>query len=166
MAGIRKNISLKDKKLKLLYNCRLDRATRETQQKVWFSLCFLPQPNQRKIKLFKIYINMKKLLFICSQNRLRSPTAEAVFSEYEGLETDSAGLNKGAETPLSSEAIAWADLIFVMEKSHKQKLSHKFKPYLKNKRIICLDIPDEYDYMQPELVELLKKKVLPFLSNF
>ncbi len=109
---------------------------------------------------------MKKLLFICSQNRLRSPTAEVVFSEYEGVETDSAGLNKGAEIPLSSEAIAWADLIFVMEKDHKQKLSQKFKPYVKNKKIICLDIPDNYEYMQPELIALLKKKVLPFLRNF
>jgi hypothetical protein len=49
-----------------------------------------------------------------------------------------------------------------MEKQHLHKLSQKFKPYLKNKKVICLDIPDDYDYMQPELVELLKKKVLPF----
>jgi predicted protein tyrosine phosphatase len=105
---------------------------------------------------------MNKLLFICSQNRLRSPTAEVVFSEYEGLETESAGLNRSAEIPLSIEVIQWADLIFVMEKQHLHKLSQKFKPYLKNKKVICLDIPDDYDYMQPELVELLKKKVLPF----
>jgi predicted protein tyrosine phosphatase len=106
---------------------------------------------------------MKKLLFICSQNRLRSPTAEVVFGEYEGLETDSAGLDQGAEVPLFSDTIEWADLIFVMEKRHRQKLSQQFKPWLKNKRVICLDIPDEYEYMQPELVELLKQKVLPLL---
>jgi predicted protein tyrosine phosphatase len=107
---------------------------------------------------------MKKLLFVCSQNRLRSPTAETVFSEYEGLEVESAGLNRDAENPLSSEAIDWADIIFLMEKSHRQKLTHKFKHWLKNKRVICLDIPDEYEYMQPELVELLKQKVLPLLK--
>lgn len=55
---------------------------------------------------------MKKLLFICSKNKLRSPTAEAVFSEYEGFETDSAGLDRYAEVPLSTEAIQWADIIF------------------------------------------------------
>ncbi|MEH2113786.1 low molecular weight protein tyrosine phosphatase family protein [Nostoc sp.] len=107
---------------------------------------------------------MKKLLFICSRNKLRSPTAEAVFSEYEGLETDSAGLDHSAEVPLSTEAIQWADIIFVMEKSHKNKLSKNFQPLLKDQRVICLDIPDEYEYMEPALIELLKQKVLPLLK--
>ncbi|MGK7922111.1 MAG: low molecular weight protein tyrosine phosphatase family protein [Trichodesmium sp.] len=107
---------------------------------------------------------MNKILFICSQNRLRSPTAETIFSEYPDLEVDSAGLSRGAEIPLCSEAVQWADIIFVMEKSHQRKLSNKFQPWLKNKRVICLDIRDEYEYMQPELVELLKKKVLPLLK--
>ncbi|MBD2514101.1 phosphotyrosine protein phosphatase [Nostoc sp. FACHB-973] len=107
---------------------------------------------------------MKKLLFLCSQNRLRSPTAEAVFSEYEGLETDSAGLDRYAEVPVSTEALAWADIIFVMEKSHKNKLSKNFQPFLKDKKIICLDIPDEYEYMEAALIELLKQKVLPLLK--
>ncbi|HAX75697.1 MAG TPA: phosphotyrosine protein phosphatase [Cyanobacteria bacterium UBA11372] len=109
---------------------------------------------------------MKKLLFICSKNRLRSPTAEAVFSEYEGLAVESAGIDREAETPLSSEVIEWADIIFVMEKSHRSKLSKNFQPWLKGKRVICLDIPDEYEYMEPALVELLKKKVLPLLGTF
>jgi len=109
---------------------------------------------------------MKRLLFICSQNRLRSPTAEAVFAEYEGLETDSAGLDRSAEVPLSSEAIEWATMIFVMEKSHQRKLAANFQPWLKGKRVICLDIPDDYDYMEPALVELLKTKVLPLLGTF
>lgn len=76
---------------------------------------------------------MKKLLFLCSQNRLRSPTAETVFSEYEGFETDSAGLDRYAEVPVSTEAIAWADIIFVMEKFHKNKLSKNFQHCLKDK---------------------------------
>ncbi|WP_392531080.1 low molecular weight protein tyrosine phosphatase family protein [Nostoc sp. C117] len=107
---------------------------------------------------------MKKLLFICSQNKLLSPTAEAVFSEYEGFETDSAGLDRYAQLPVSTEALAWADIIFVMEKSHKAKLSKNFQPFLKDKRIICLNIPDEYEYMEPALIELLKQKVLPLLK--
>ncbi len=107
-----------------------------------------------------------KLLFICSQNRLRSPTAEAIFAEYAGLEVESAGLDREAEIPLSSEAIQWADIIFVMEQSHRTKLSKNFQPWLKNKRIVCLDIPDEYEYMEPDLIELLKKKVLPLLGTF
>jgi predicted protein tyrosine phosphatase len=106
------------------------------------------------------------LLFICSQNRLRSPTAEAIFSEYDGLEVESAGLDRGAEMPLSSEAIARADIIFVMEQSHRRKLSRNFQPWLRNKRVICLNIPDNYDYMEPELIELLEQKVLSLLGTF
>ena len=107
-----------------------------------------------------------RLLFVCSQNQLRSPTAEAVFSEYEGLEVDSAGLDRGAVYPLTSDAVKWAAIIFVMEKAHRQKLARDFQPWLKNKRVVCLDIPDEYDYMEPSLVELLKRKVLLLLGTF
>jgi predicted protein tyrosine phosphatase len=106
------------------------------------------------------------LLFICSKNRLRSPTAEAVFAEYEGLEVDSAGLDREAENVLSGEAIQWADIIFVMERTHRSKLTKNFQPYLKQKRVVCLDIPDDYDYMDPVLVALLKMKVLPLLGTF
>jgi predicted protein tyrosine phosphatase len=75
-------------------------------------------------------------------------------------------LDRNAEISLSSYAIQWADIIFVMEKSHRNKLSQKFRAWLKDKRVICLNIPDEYEYMEPTLVELLKKKVLPLLGTF
>jgi predicted protein tyrosine phosphatase len=107
-----------------------------------------------------------KLLFVCSKNQWRSPTAEAVFAEYDGLEVDSAGLDRGAEVPLGTEAIEWAEIIFVMEQAHRKKLSRNFRPYLKDKRVVCLDIPDEYEYMEPALVKLLKTKVLPLLGTF
>lgn len=102
---------------------------------------------------------MKKLLFVCSQNRLRSPTAEHLFANRAGFEAASAGLNNGADEPLSVELIEWADIIFVMEKIHRRKLSNKFQTHLKDKRVICLGIADDYEYMQPKLVELLEQKV-------
>jgi predicted protein tyrosine phosphatase len=107
---------------------------------------------------------MQKLLFICGKNRLRSPTAEAIFSAYEGLEVESAGLDRDAEVPIANEMIQGADIIFVMEKIHRCRLSQRFQAQLKNKRLVCLDIPDRYDYMEPKLVALLKKKVLPLLG--
>ena len=106
---------------------------------------------------------MKRALFICSQNRLRSPTAEQLFSSWPGVETDSAGLGGDATVPLSPEQIAWANIIFVMEKAHKNRLSAKFKTHLNGKRVICLDIPDDYEYMQPELLKLLAAKAGRFL---
>ena len=101
----------------------------------------------------------RHVLFICSQNRLRSPTAEQVFADWPGIETSSAGLNQGADNPVTPELLEWADLIFVMERAHRTKLSAIFKPYLGNKHVICLEIPDNYEFMDPELVRLLKTKV-------
>ena len=105
----------------------------------------------------------QKLLFICSQNRLRSPTAEQVFSTYEDIECDSAGLAPDADVALSTEQVCWADIIFVMEKAHRTKLSRKFRDRLNGKRVIVLGIPDDYKYMDEELVRLLEVKVPQFL---
>jgi predicted protein tyrosine phosphatase len=105
----------------------------------------------------------KNVLFICSQNRLRSPTAEQVFATWPGVETSSAGLNNDAENPVTPELLKWADLVFVMEKTHRSKLSAKFKRHLGHARVICLDIPDDFEYMDPALVQLLKLKVSPHL---
>ena len=106
---------------------------------------------------------MKRALFICSANRLRSPTAEQVFSRWPGVETDSAGLSNDATTVLSPEQLRWADVIFVMEKAHRNKLSQRFKAHLGGKRVVCLEIPDDYDFMDPALVRLLEAKAGPFL---
>lgn len=108
---------------------------------------------------------MKKVLFICSQNRLRSPTAEQIFSTSPHIECTSAGLNNDAENQVTPELVEWADIIFVMEKAHRNKLSSKFKKNLSKARVICLDIPDEYEYMDPILIKLLELKVSRFLPN-
>ena len=102
---------------------------------------------------------MKHLLFVCSECRLRSPTAEAVFSEYDGVKAIAAGTNTDAETPLSGDLVEWADVILVMEKAHRNKVTKKFGSLLKGKKVAVLEIPDIYERMQPELVQLLKAKV-------
>ena len=81
---------------------------------------------------------------MCSQNRLRSPTAEQVFSRRDDLEVESAGTNHDAENPLTVELVAWADVVFVMEGAHRSKLQRRFRAALGGKRVICLNIPDEY----------------------
>ncbi len=106
---------------------------------------------------------MKKLLFVCSGNRLRSATAEAVFSEYEGVEAIGAGTNNDAVTPVSGDLIEWADVILVMETIHRDKISTKHKKLLKGKHLVVLDIPDNYKRMQPELIQLLETKVSKYV---
>lgn len=69
-----------------------------------------------------------------------------------------------ADVPLSTEQIEWADIIFVMEKAHRTKLSKRFRKHLNGKRIICLDIPDDYEYLDPALVRLLEAKAGQFLK--
>lgn len=106
-----------------------------------------------------------RVLFLCSRNRLRSPTAEQVFGSWPGIEAESAGLSRDADTPLTSELVEWAQLIFVMETPHRVKLAKEFRAHLHEQRVICLGIPDRFTFMQPELVELLVAKVGPYLRR-
>ena len=108
-------------------------------------------------------MSARRILFVCSRNRLRSPTAERVFSAWPALETDSAGLADDAEVLLSAEQLAWAELIVVMESRHRRRLQSRHRARLRGKRVVCLDIPDIYDFMQPELIALLLKKAGPLL---
>ena len=108
---------------------------------------------------------MPRLLFVCSQNRLRSPTAEQVFSQQAGVECASAGLHASADQPLSGELLDWADIVFVMERAHKMRMGARFRAHLKGKRVVCLDIPDKYKFMDPDLVRLLEAKVGPYLRR-
>ena len=105
------------------------------------------------------------VLFVCSQNKLRSPTAEQVFARWPGIEVSSCGLNNDAENPATPEQIEWADTIFVMEKAHRHKLSQHYQRHLKNAKVICLNIPDEFEFMGPDLVAILKERVPKFLPG-
>jgi predicted protein tyrosine phosphatase len=108
---------------------------------------------------------MPRVLFVCSQNILRSPTAENVFANRPGFEVASAGTDPAADVPISTELIEWADTIFVMEKSHRTRIQRKFKSHLKNKRLVVLNIPDDFDYMDPALVELLEARLGYFFKQ-
>ena len=110
-------------------------------------------------------MKVTNLLFLCSHNGLCSPTAEQVFAAWPGVETASAGLAPDAEEQVTPDHIEWADIIFVMERAHRAKLQRRFKAHLKRARVICLDIPDDYVFMQPELVVLLEKRVGPHLRS-
>ena len=100
-----------------------------------------------------------KILFVCTVNRMRSATTHKIFQSDPRFDVDSAGTDKSASTVLEPEQLEWADAILVMEKSHRNYIRHKYPEYYDKKKIMCLYIPDDFDFMQPELIELLKSKV-------
>ena len=106
---------------------------------------------------------MINILFVCSENKLRSVTAEIVFSDHAKINALGAGTNRDAETTVTGDLIEWADVILVMEKTHKNKVAKKFKDLLKGKKLAVLDIPDNYDVMDEELVAILKARVPRYL---
>jgi len=108
--------------------------------------------------------NIRKILFICSGNKKRSPTAEEIYRKEKSLLVRSAGTSKKAKHEVTLEDIKWADIIFVMEKKHEQRIKANFNIPLMRKEIHVLDIPDNYVYMESELVEILKSKVNTILG--
>lgn len=103
------------------------------------------------------------ILFVCSRNKWRSATAETIYQNHPNHQVRSAGTSAAARIKISSKLISWADLIFVMEKKHKQRINENFATELEEKTIIILDIPDDYPYMDEDLIEELKVKVSTYL---
>lgn len=100
-----------------------------------------------------------KLLFVCSRNRIRSLTAEKVFARFPEYQVRSAGTQPDARIVVTEGHLGWADLVFVMEHSHRTRLRRKFGAAMAEKHVVALHIPDHYQFMQPELVDELLAKV-------
>ena len=103
------------------------------------------------------------LLFVCSRNNWRSSTAETIYKNSQDHKVKSAGTEPSAKIRVSSKDILWADIIFTMEKKHKQRLLDSFPIETKQKQLVILDIEDDYKYMDEELVEMIKLSVDPYL---
>ena len=105
-----------------------------------------------------------KLLFICSQNRRRSLTAEKIFRGYNGCEARSAGTESNSRVKITAGMIGWADIIFCMEKKHVRRIRDKYAEEAEGKRIVCLNIPDDFEYMDEELIDILKGCVEGYIN--
>ena len=110
-------------------------------------------------------MTVRNALFICSRNRWRSLTAEKIFDGIQGIEARSAGTEPNARIRVTPGHLAWADIIFVMEKKHLRRLQEKFAEEIAGKRVVCLHIEDEYQFMQPELVDILESSMNPYLDR-
>lgn len=107
----------------------------------------------------------QKLLFICSQNRWRSLTAEKIFQDTPGFAVKSAGTEPRARVRVNEGHIGWADVIFVMERKHADYLRQKFPDALAEKPLHNLRIPDDFEFMDPVLVEVLRSGVSVILES-
>lgn len=107
---------------------------------------------------------MQNFLFICSRNKWRSPTAEKIWQRSNIINTRSAGTSPNAKRVVSVKDVEWADVIFVMEEKHKNRLKAKFTRLLDFKEIVVLDVPDDFGFMDKELVELLEDLMAPYLA--
>lgn len=98
------------------------------------------------------------ILFVCGRNQWRSPTAERIYQNDMRIFVRSAGISEQSPHRISAADIAWADLILVMEERYAQAIRTQFRrsmlPLIKS-----LDIPDEYGFMDAELIELIRSGV-------
>ncbi|MES2130737.1 MAG: protein tyrosine phosphatase [Bacteroidota bacterium] len=106
------------------------------------------------------------ILFVCSRNQWRSPTAEAIYKTRQDLDVRSAGTEPSARVKLNAKTIHWADIIFVMEKKHKQRILDTYASEINHQSIVILDIPDEYQFMDPELIDDITTKVDSYLNQY
>jgi predicted protein tyrosine phosphatase len=105
------------------------------------------------------------ILFICSRNKWRSRTAETIFKDHPFHQIRSAGTASSARIRVQENHIKWSDLIFVMEDHHKKRLRDRFGKLLRQKKIVVLHIPDEYEYMDEELIEILESSCRSYLED-
>ncbi len=99
------------------------------------------------------------LLFLCSQNKRRSLTAEKLFDGYGSHNARSAGTENSARVKLTPGLVGWEDIIFCMEKKHVRRLKEEYSDIIADKTVICLNILDDYSYMDDDLCELLESIV-------
>lgn len=107
---------------------------------------------------------MKRVLFVCGKARMRSPTAAQIVAGWTGIEADYAGLSRDADEPVSADQVEWADLICVMERRQKKRLGDLFGSQLRDKRVVVLGVPDDFDFMEPALIDLLQPKLRQILQ--
>jgi predicted protein tyrosine phosphatase len=105
----------------------------------------------------------KRVLFICRLNRHRSATAERIFGKRNDLDVRSAGTEEDALVRVNTRMLDWADVIFAMDELQRDSLRRMFPSHPALEQIICLDIPDEFVFLQPKLVELLQERVPQYL---
>ncbi len=143
----------REKNWKQMYK-RSEKAHRA--QQLGFEYPVVPESRMTKNEALNV-------LFICSKNQWRSPTAEDIYRKRPLISVRSAGTARSAKRQITSADLKWADVILVMEDKHKKRLMSDFPGEMRYKEIHVLGIPDDYQYMDPELIEVLTTSIDPIL---
>jgi len=106
----------------------------------------------------------QNILFVCSRNKWRSLTAETIFKNHGFYLVKPAGTEDSTRIKINRGLLLWADLVFVMEQKHLDRLNQRFPNEISTTEVVVLDIPDEYQYMNDDLIELLKENTKPFVD--
>ncbi len=107
--------------------------------------------------------NRKKILFVCSANQQRSPTAEELYKDDSRFEVRSAGTSRLAANTINAEMIEWAYVVAAMEERHVRVIRERFPSESLRARFVTLGIPDVYEYMDPVLQKEIRYR---FEENF
>lgn len=108
---------------------------------------------------------LRRVLFVCRLNQSRSATAERIFCKRPDLEVRSAGTSSDALVRVNRRMLDWADVVFIMDDDQRQAIGRMFPAHAALERLICLDIPDDFAFLEPELVRLLKERVPQHLES-
>jgi predicted protein tyrosine phosphatase len=111
-----------------------------------------------------VTVSEKRILFVCEGNLHRSPTAEQLYSFTPGLKVRSAGLSPLARTQVTDELVEWFDAIFIMEKRLLRMILRRFESSITRKAVVCLDVPDDFQFQQSELIAVLTDRLTPHLG--
>ena len=106
-----------------------------------------------------------RVLFVCNKNQVRSLTAQQVYRSRPDLEVRAAGLKDYVRVPLTSELMNWADLVFVFSKRQQRIIEARFSNRTDSKRVVCVNVPDRFEYKSPELISKLTAKLCPYLGS-
>src|SRR4051812_13675730 len=107
---------------------------------------------------------VRKVLFVCRLNRVRSATAERLFCKRPDLDVRSAGTSSDAMVRVNARMLDWADVVFTMDDGQRVALEEMFPRHPALAALVCLNIPDEFTFLQPELVVLLQQRITPLVA--
>ena len=109
--------------------------------------------------------SVRNILFVCHLNRVRSATAERLFCRRVDLDVRSAGTSSDALVRVNARMLEWADVVFTMDDGQRLAIEQMFPRHPALAQLVCLEIPDQFTFLQPELVAMLEARVTPFLEK-